>query len=254
MNETMSSPNDRWGQFYHHHQQSILSNQVPPSRNMFANDRVSDSTVVTSTVTTTSTPVLLANSSSGGSGHLSPEGRVSKPVRRRSRASRRTPTTLLNTDTTNFRAMVQQFTGGPSAPYASGSQLNGQSFSFGLGLRQGNNANPSPAMVPAAVAGYHLQYPQQQQQYQNQSHPQSYMISLGNTNTTNDNDNNIDSYGHDFFLQKHGNIPRSTSASMELAVSDGFLMEGISSQVLPANPAHHHHHYHPSPAPPSFLQ
>ncbi|XP_020234334.1 VQ motif-containing protein 22 [Cajanus cajan] len=47
---------------------------------------------------------------------LSPEGRVSKPMRRRSRASRRTPTTLLNTDTTNFRAMVQQFTGAPSAP------------------------------------------------------------------------------------------------------------------------------------------
>ncbi|KAL2316524.1 hypothetical protein Fmac_030400 [Flemingia macrophylla] len=47
---------------------------------------------------------------------LSPEGRVSKPIRRRSRASRRTPTTLLNTDTTNFRAMVQQFTGAPSAP------------------------------------------------------------------------------------------------------------------------------------------
>ncbi|KAL9663238.1 hypothetical protein QQ045_028077 [Rhodiola kirilowii] len=41
--------------------------------------------------------------------------RVTKPARKRSRASRRTPTTLLSTDTSNFRAMVQQFTGGPSA-------------------------------------------------------------------------------------------------------------------------------------------
>ncbi|XP_057786518.1 VQ motif-containing protein 22 [Salvia miltiorrhiza] len=43
------------------------------------------------------------------------QGRGARPIRRRSRASRRTPTTLLNTDTTNFRAMVQQFTGGPTA-------------------------------------------------------------------------------------------------------------------------------------------
>ncbi|XP_057544725.1 calmodulin-binding protein 25-like [Amaranthus tricolor] len=41
-------------------------------------------------------------------------GRVNKPARKRTRASRRTPTTFLNTDTFNFRAMVQQFTGGPS--------------------------------------------------------------------------------------------------------------------------------------------
>ncbi|XP_047306889.1 uncharacterized protein LOC124910305 [Impatiens glandulifera] len=46
------------------------------------------------------------------------DGRVSKPVRRRTRASRRTPTTLLSTDTRNFRAMVQQFTGGPSVSLA----------------------------------------------------------------------------------------------------------------------------------------
>ncbi|KAI3695700.1 hypothetical protein L1987_78699 [Smallanthus sonchifolius] len=40
--------------------------------------------------------------------------RVTRPTiaRRRSRASRKTQTTLLNTDTTNFRAMVQRFTGG----------------------------------------------------------------------------------------------------------------------------------------------
>ncbi|KAL1567586.1 VQ motif-containing protein 22-like [Salvia divinorum] len=43
------------------------------------------------------------------------DSRGARPIRRRSRASRRTPTTLLNTDTTNFRAMVQQFTGSPAA-------------------------------------------------------------------------------------------------------------------------------------------
>ncbi|CAL9147548.1 unnamed protein product [Musa hybrid cultivar] len=38
--------------------------------------------------------------------------------KKRSRASRRAPTTVLTTDTSNFRAMVQQFTGFPTPPFA----------------------------------------------------------------------------------------------------------------------------------------
>lgn len=38
--------------------------------------------------------------------------------KKRSRASRRAPTTVLTTDTSNFRAMVQEFTGIPSPPFA----------------------------------------------------------------------------------------------------------------------------------------
>ncbi|KAK7358967.1 hypothetical protein VNO77_00910 [Canavalia gladiata] len=37
--------------------------------------------------------------------------------KKRSRASRRAPTTVLTTDTTNFRAMVQEFTGIPAPPF-----------------------------------------------------------------------------------------------------------------------------------------
>ena len=37
--------------------------------------------------------------------------------RKRTRASRRAPTTVLTTDTSNFRAMVQEFTGIPSPPF-----------------------------------------------------------------------------------------------------------------------------------------
>ncbi|CAI8598242.1 unnamed protein product [Vicia faba] len=39
--------------------------------------------------------------------------------KKRSRASRRAPTTVLTTDTTNFRAMVQEFTGIPAPPFSS---------------------------------------------------------------------------------------------------------------------------------------
>ncbi|XP_010444495.1 PREDICTED: GATA zinc finger domain-containing protein 11-like isoform X2 [Camelina sativa] len=37
--------------------------------------------------------------------------------KKRSRVSRRAPTTVLTTDTSNFRAMVQEFTGNPSTPF-----------------------------------------------------------------------------------------------------------------------------------------
>ncbi|GAA0152700.1 hypothetical protein LIER_37541 [Lithospermum erythrorhizon] len=43
--------------------------------------------------------------------------------KKRSRASRRAPTTVLTTDTTNFRAMVQEFTGIPAPPFTSSSSL-----------------------------------------------------------------------------------------------------------------------------------
>lgn len=44
-----------------------------------------------------------------------PKGSIGKPVRRRSRASKKAPTTLLKADANNFRALVQQFTGCHSA-------------------------------------------------------------------------------------------------------------------------------------------
>lgn len=41
-----------------------------------------------------------------------------RPSKKRSRASRRAPTTVLTTDTSNFRAMVQEFTGIPAPPFS----------------------------------------------------------------------------------------------------------------------------------------
>ncbi|KDP42784.1 hypothetical protein JCGZ_00483 [Jatropha curcas] len=198
----MSNPSD-WGQFYNHqHNHTMFS------------DGVSDATVVTTTITSSTSPTLLGSGSSGSgsptAAHLSPEGRVAKPVRRRSRASRRTPTTLLNTDTTNFRAMVQQFTGGPSAPFSSsGSHLTTSSFNFGMNPRQ-VHVNP---MVPAA--GYH------NLQYQQQNQP-SYLFSLGNNSPGNG----------DLFFQRLGN-PRPTGMDVS---SDGLVMDGVSAQQVAAPP------------------
>ncbi|XP_019194710.1 PREDICTED: uncharacterized protein LOC109188467 [Ipomoea nil] len=157
MSETMppGGPTD-WAQFYQHN----LAHAPPPpppqqqqQTNFFGGGRVSESTVVTTTVTSPTAPPSL--------GQLSPEGLVSKPARRRTRASRRTPTTVLNTDTANFRAMVQQFTGGPALaqqaqyPIPSGSNL---SFGFGLASNLPHHqhlVNPTPART---TGGYQLQF------------------------------------------------------------------------------------------------
>ncbi|XWS30944.1 hypothetical protein CRYUN_Cryun23aG0034500 [Craigia yunnanensis] len=222
MSESMSNPTD-WPQFY----QQNLSNQdisnrvrVTSSESMFG-DQGYEATVVGNTITSSSAPSPLGSGLANSSGgHLSPEGRVGKPVRRRSRASRRTPTTLLNTDTTNFRAMVQQFTGGSSAPFAPVGHSGGPNFGFGFGGRQ-PHVNPSSLMVPPA--GFQLQYQQQQPQQQHQlvqHQNQPYLFSLHNNNNPG---------AGDLFLQRLGGNPRP---NME-ARSEGFVMEGVSSQVLP---------------------
>ncbi|QHO02592.1 hypothetical protein HN51_037091 [Arachis hypogaea] len=46
-----------------------------------------------------------------------PNRAVRNNPKKRSRASRRAPTTVLTTDTSNFRAMVQEFTGIPAPPF-----------------------------------------------------------------------------------------------------------------------------------------
>ncbi|XVF31752.1 hypothetical protein REPUB_Repub17cG0019200 [Reevesia pubescens] len=228
MSKTTSSPTD-WPQFYPQNlSNQEISNRVVSSESIFG-DQGSDVTVVSSTITSSRAPSPLGSgpaSSSGG--HLSPEGRVGKPVRRRSRASRRTPTTLLNTDTTNFRAMVQQFTGGPSAPFAAGSaHPGGPNFGFGFGGRQ-PHVNPSSLMGPPA--GFQLQYqqqqqPQQQHQLIQQHQNQAYRFSL--------NRNNNPGAG-DLFVQRIGGIhPRPLN--MEAAGSEGFVVEGVSTQVPPTS-------------------
>uniref|UniRef100_A0A803QIP7 VQ domain-containing protein n=1 Tax=Cannabis sativa TaxID=3483 RepID=A0A803QIP7_CANSA len=212
MSETMHNPPE-WMQFYNPNFSGGSSSQGPTTTtNLFPDNRVSDSTVVVTTAAA-STDLVGSGSSSptaaaaaaAGANRFSPEGgRVSKPVRRRSRASRRTPTTLLNTDTTNFRAMVQQFTGGPTAPFAnSGAHPGGPGFVFGLGgggTRQ-NFVNPSAGM----------QYP--------------FSLSTG--------------AGDDGFVQRlnSGSRPMMGHTNNMGVSTEDFLMAGVSgSQVAGAGP------------------
>ncbi|XP_039054488.1 VQ motif-containing protein 22-like [Hibiscus syriacus] len=231
MRETMSS----WPQFYDQN----LSNQdlsngvsVITSESVFG-DQGSDPSgfVKTPTITTSTAPANSLGSGLGGGssgGHLSPEGRVGKSARRRSRASRRTPTTLLNTDTTNFRAMVQQFTGGPSAPFAAGgSHPSGANFGFGFGTRQ-SHVNPNNTLV-LPPTGFQLQYQQQQQQNQLlHHHPQNqpFIFSLNRSDNNNPGTREV-------FFQRLGGGGGNQRATVEGGggVSQGLVGEGVSTQV-----------------------
>lgn len=66
----------------------------------------------------TSTSASATNTPRPASDQSNP-GHVVRNPKKRSRASRRAPTTVLTTDTTNFRAMVQEFTGIPAPPFTS---------------------------------------------------------------------------------------------------------------------------------------
>lgn len=134
----MSTP-DEWMQFYQTNYFSDMNQILPP-------------------------PIAATSFADSRSSNLTPDhGRISKPLRRRSRASRRNPTTLFNTDTSNFRSMVQRFTGAPISTFAARSQppgTGGETFALDAMNEAATAINAPPA------AGFHVQYshhPLQQQ-------------------------------------------------------------------------------------------
>ncbi|TXG52819.1 hypothetical protein EZV62_021988 [Acer yangbiense] len=72
-----------------------------------------------------------------------------KNSKKRTRASRRAPTTVLTTDTSNFRAMVQEFTGIPAQPF-SGSPYSRRLDLFGSGsaIKSGQMELPIGPLYP----------------------------------------------------------------------------------------------------------
>lgn len=90
----------------------------------------------------------------GGNSSTSPLGSPLKPIRRRSRASKRTPVTLLNASATNFRALVQQFTGCPhETAAASATQFRRQKGPVNLNFER----NDRQMTDTSSRYGYHNQ-------------------------------------------------------------------------------------------------
>ncbi|XP_010914245.1 uncharacterized protein [Elaeis guineensis] len=218
MSDTSSGPPE-WAQFYCQNGLGTHPAATPAMLGHMSGG-VADSTVVT----TTSSPTIAGSSSSPTSHPAAIEGRVGKSARRRSRASRRAPTTLLNTDTTNFRAMVQQFTGIPSGPYSSSYQpSNRPVINFGLNFND-------PLRQATVVPFGRLQQLQQQQQYQGQSFQHQHEGGhhyQPQQQQQQSYDGTMFDGNHDIFLQGFSN-PRAN-----LEVTDGFFLEGMTGQMMP---------------------
>ncbi|KAF8089336.1 hypothetical protein N665_0509s0005 [Sinapis alba] len=93
--------------------------QPPPV--FFTNPLQQDLRVVTNTNTSSPISSVPTDKKNG----LAVTTRIPK---KRSRVSRRAPTTVLTTDTSNFRAMVQEFTGNPSNPFTGLSSSSSSPF------------------------------------------------------------------------------------------------------------------------------
>lgn len=196
-----SDPNSSladWNELYGNHNQGMMV----PGATLRQQSSMPDLTTVNTA--TSGSPPSHANTEAA---------RVGKSPRRRSRASRRAPVTLLNTDTSNFRAMVQQFTGIPSGPYSSSglpgsSSGSGPTISFGLDFS--TPVRPSGGVMSFGQLQpqqYQRQTPfqeqvfasqqQQQQQYQYGNMFTTGEYSSNNHNNNGDNNMYIDGYAND---------------------------------------------------------
>ncbi|KAA8537183.1 hypothetical protein F0562_029685 [Nyssa sinensis] len=208
MSDTMPGFSE-WKEFY---QQSISREVVPSPGGL------SDAVIVTTSVTTDNM-LSRSNSSTTAGGHPNPKGCVSKPIRRRSRASRMTPTTLINADTSNFRALVQRFTGCSSARSSFETRRGPINLNFELTNEQ-QVLNATSMMASFGCNNYNqITGPQQEQPLQSQrQHQQMYqehqsMFSFHNNES-------------DIFLSAFSD-PRPNNQTME-----NFVMENIPLHEL----------------------
>lgn len=122
---------------------------------------------------------------------------VARNPKKRTRASRRAPTTVLTTDTSNFRAMVQEFTGIPAPPF-SGSPFSRRFdlFGTGSGLRSSGHLEPVGSFYPLRPSAQKVH---QQSPFVSSSSSPSSSSFLNNTmvdatniaSTTTNNNNNM---------------------------------------------------------------
>ncbi|KAK7275759.1 hypothetical protein RIF29_16881 [Crotalaria pallida] len=122
--------------------------------------------------------------------------------KKRTRASRRAPTTVLTTDTSNFRAMVQEFTGIPAPPFSGNSSsytrarrldlLIGGSSSSSLRSSTSHLMDTTPSFYPLRPSPQKLLHHHQNQQNPLASstlmlHNSNMVDAIGSSSTTNNN-------------------------------------------------------------------
>ncbi|XP_010105907.2 uncharacterized protein LOC21404418 [Morus notabilis] len=114
---------------HHHHQQQPYQLGPPTSSSYAAGpsaihlqqQQQPSSSLHNEANTTTTGALRSGNTSTAAATTSSAQTTVVRNSKKRARASRRAPTTVLTTDTSNFRAMVQEFTGIPAPPFSASS-------------------------------------------------------------------------------------------------------------------------------------
>ncbi|KAJ6706158.1 VQ MOTIF PROTEIN [Salix purpurea] len=148
---TASPSSEKW---VHLHQQAKIHGQATPSFGF------SDATIVATSGASDFTDPTSSITSGTGDQRL-------KTITRRSRASKKTPATLINASSANFRALVQQFTGcRPNTPISLGSHKGPINLSFGLESARYHSFATAETQ-PYGNSYYHRPSSQMQQSRQN---------------------------------------------------------------------------------------
>lgn len=121
--------------------------------------------------------------------------------KKRSRVSRRAPTTVLTTDTSNFRAMVQEFTGNPSTPFtglSSSSPFPRSRFDL-FGSSSSSSSRPlkpfpHKLISPSTVNHHYL--PPSSEYHHHHHHHQNLLLNMNTQNIANPFLNNQSSNNH----------------------------------------------------------
>ncbi|CAN4080389.1 unnamed protein product [Withania somnifera] len=131
---------------------------------------------------------------------ISPKSSIIKPVRRRSRASKKTPTTLLNVSITNFQALVQQHTGCHSSLVFK-NQKGPMNLSFGSSTNEKNEYLGSNSIGEGSMNfGYYNNHEDQADKYskdnylQQEEQESGTSVSAGYSNSGNSK-LSVDDYG-----------------------------------------------------------
>lgn len=149
---------------------------------------------------------------------------VARNSKKRTRASRRAPTTVLTTDTSNFRAMVQEFTGIPAPPFsASPYSRRLDLFGAGSSMKPGH-LEPLGPLYPLRPSPHKVQH--------NPFVPSSSSTSPSFFNST---------IGHDSIASTTNNIPTTSTNNIittSMAVATNTINSASTTYQLPSSSDH----------------
>ncbi|CAD5335892.1 unnamed protein product [Arabidopsis thaliana] len=109
--------------------------------------------------------------------------------KKRSRVSRRAPTTVLTTDTSNFRAMVQEFTGNPSTPFTGLSSSFPRSRFDLFGSSSSSSSRPMKPfphkLISPSTLNHHYLPPSSEYHHHHHHHHQNLLLNMNTQNIAN---------------------------------------------------------------------